>query len=71
MCIFFGRLNGRFAVHSIFIASHRFGSVETGLNEVLTFWLCDERLELWSGEGIHQARLGHNQEENLCTGENR
>lgn len=38
----------------------------TYLDEVLAFWLGDERLELRRREGVHQARLGDDQQQDLC-----
>jgi hypothetical protein len=31
------------------------GGIETSLDEILTLWLCDERLELGSGEGVYET----------------
>lgn len=42
------------------------GSIETGLDEVLALWLCDERLELGGGEGVYEAGLGDDQQKDLC-----
>jgi len=42
----------------------------TYLDEVLAFRLGDERLELGGGEGVDEAGLGHDEEQDLCAGEN-
>lgn len=41
------------------------------LDEVLALWLGHERLKFGCGEGVDQARLGHNKEEDLRAGEDR
>ena len=41
----------------------------TYLNQVLTLWLGNERLQFWRGERVDQAGLGHDEEEDLGTGE--
>lgn len=41
----------------------------THLNEILTLGLGDERLQLWSGEGVDQTRLGDDEQEDLGAGE--
>jgi hypothetical protein len=46
-------------------------SIEASLNEVLAFWLSHERLQFGSGEGVNEAGLRHNEEEDLCAGEGR
>lgn len=43
----------------------------TNLNQVLALGLGDERLELGCGEGVHQAGLGYDQQEDLGTSEDR
>jgi hypothetical protein len=45
------------------------GRVEARLNEVFPFWLCDERLELGSGEGIDETSLRDHEEKDLGTSE--
>ena len=39
------------------------------LNEVLALGLCDERLELRCREGVHEARLRDDEQEDLSAGE--
>ena len=39
------------------------------LDEVLAFWLCDQRLELGRGEGVDETGLGNDEEEDLSAGE--
>ena len=45
--------------------------VEAGLDEVLALGLGDERLELGGGEGVDEAGLGDDEEEDLGAGERR
>jgi len=45
------------------------GGVETGLDEILTLWLCDEGLELCGGEGVDKTGLGDDEQEDLGAGE--
>ena len=45
------------------------GRVEACLNEVLALGLCDERLELGSGEGIDKTGLRDDEEKDLSTSE--
>ena len=40
----------------------RFGKYATNLDEVLAFRLCDQRLELWGGEGVHKTSLGYDEQ---------
>lgn len=47
------------------------GSIETCLDEILAFWLGDERLELGSGKGVYKASLGDDEEQNLGASEGR
>jgi hypothetical protein len=46
-----------------------FWSVEAGLDEVLAFGLCDERLELGSCESVDQTSLRDDQQKNLGASE--
>lgn len=41
------------------------------LNEILALRLGDERLELGGGEGVNQAGLGDDQQQNLRAGQDR
>ena len=45
------------------------GRVEAGLDEVLALGLGDEGLELRSGEGVDEAGLGDDEQEDLRAGE--
>jgi hypothetical protein len=44
-------------------------SIETCLDKVFALRLCDKGLEFCGGEGVDEAGLGDNQEEDLCAGE--
>lgn len=39
------------------------------LNKVLAFWLGDQRLELWGGEGVDQTGLRDDEQQDLGTGQ--
>lgn len=39
------------------------------LDQVLALWLCDEGLEFWRREGVHQSGLGHDEEQHLGSSE--
>lgn len=39
------------------------------LDEILAFWFCDERLELWCCESVYEAGLGNDEEQNLGAGQ--
>lgn len=41
------------------------------LNEVLAIRLRDQRLQLWCCKGVDETCLGNDEEENLCSSENR
>ncbi len=43
------------------------GGVEAGLDEVLSFGLGDEGLELCGGEGVDEPCLGDDEQEDLCS----
>ena len=43
--------------------------IETSLDEILAFRLGDEGLELRRSEGVHEAGLGHDEQEDLRAGE--
>jgi hypothetical protein len=45
------------------------GSIETGLDKILSLWLGDEGLEFCSGEGVDEPRLGDDEQKNLGAGE--
>jgi hypothetical protein len=45
------------------------GGVQAGLDEILAFGFGDEGLELGGGEGVDEAGLGDDEEEDLCAGE--
>jgi len=45
--------------------------VQAYLDEVLSFWLRDERLELGCGEGVDETSLGDDKEEHLSASEDR
>jgi hypothetical protein len=47
------------------------GGIQTGLNKVLALRLCDKGLELRGGEGVYQAGLGDNKEEDLGASQSR
>ena len=47
------------------------GGIETGLNEIFTFRLGDERLEFCGGEGVDETSLGDDEKENLGASERR
>ena len=49
-------------------ASHREQRTES-LNEVLALWLGDEGLQFGGGEGVDEAGLGDDEEEDLGAGE--
>lgn len=53
--------------------SHHGGECEctdgAHLNEVLAFWLGDQRLELRGGEGVDQTSLGDDEQQDLGTGQ--
>lgn len=39
------------------------------MDQILAFWLGDQRLQLRCGEGVDQASLGDDQEQNLGAGQ--
>jgi hypothetical protein len=41
------------------------------LDEVLALGLGHQRLQLWCGEGVDEARLGHDEEQHLRAGQDR
>ena len=41
------------------------------LNQILAFWLCDEWLEFWCGEGVDETGLGHDEKQHLGAREDR
>jgi len=41
------------------------GCASAYLDEILSFWLRDERLELGCGEGVDETSLGDDKEEHL------
>ena len=45
------------------------GGIETGLDEIFALGLGDEGLELGGGEGVDEAGLGHDEQEDLGAGE--
>lgn len=45
------------------------GRVETCLDEILAFWLRNERLQFGGSEGVDQASLRDDEKEDLCSGE--
>ena len=47
------------------------GGVETPLDHLLAVLLCDDRLQLVGGKGVHMTSLGCDEQENLRTGESR
>lgn len=47
------------------------GGIETSLNKVLALRLGDKRLELGGGEGVDEAGLGDDEEQDLCTSKSR
>ena len=83
----FGRLDSRLTVNAILVSGSWLWSVQTCLddissrfqrfttmkylNKVLAFGLCDEGLQLGRGEGVDQASLGDDEQQNLSAGEDR
>jgi len=45
--------------------------IEAGLDKILAFGLCDERLKLCGGEGVDETGLGYDEEKDLSAGEGR
>ena len=45
------------------------GGIETGLDEILAFWLGHEGLQLGGGESVDEAGLGDDEQQDLCAGE--
>jgi hypothetical protein len=45
------------------------GRVETRLDEVLSLWLSDERLELRGCKGVNESSFGDHEQEDLCPSE--
>lgn len=43
------------------------GRMQAGLDQVLAFGLCHERLKLGCGECVNETRFRDNQQEDLCT----
>lgn len=49
----------------------RFRCVQASLNEILAFGLGDQRLKLWSREGVNQTGLRDDEQENLSASQDR
>lgn len=64
----FWRLDRLVAFDAIFVGLG-FGCVEAGLDEVLAFWLRDQRLQLGCCEGVDKASLGDDEQQHLGAGE--
>ena len=66
--IVLGRLDGVVPVYAVGVITRRLRRIQAGLDEVLSFGLRDEWLQLGGRERVDKASLGHDKQQYLGAG---